>query len=323
MIVTLTPNPSVDMTLMMDSAVVPGGVHRTKDIQRVAGGKGINVSHALHLAQATTLALCPAQNGDPFLNLLLKAGIPFAHIPLEEAVRINTTITQPDGLTTKFNGPGAVIDDATKAEMESLLIRNAQDAQWVVMAGSLPPGLPQGWYSEMIAKLRRESAQTKIAVDTSGEAMKMLADGSQPDLLKPNAKELGQLTGLDGDGIEAAANEGNYWPVIRAAELLRTRGISEVLVTLGPAGAVLFDDYGRWLAVPPPVQVRSTVGAGDAALAGYLLADQRGLSSPEKLRHAVAYGSAAAGLPGTLFPKPADVDLAATEITDLCGLSRP
>jgi len=109
--------------------------------------------------------------------------------------------------------------------------------------------------------------------------------------------------------LEAAVAQGDPEPVVAAARRLIDRGVGAVLATLGAAGAVLVDENGSWLATPPTITPRSTVGAGDAALAGYVRAEVGGAEPPQRLRMAVAYGSAAAALPGSALPSPADLDL--------------
>jgi 1-phosphofructokinase len=101
------------------------------------------------------------------------------------------------------------------------------------------------------------------------------------------------------------------------------RGVGTVLATLGAAGAVLVDRTGSWLATPPPITPRSTVGAGDSALAGYLRADVAGAEPPQRLQMAVAYGSAAAALPGSALPGPAEVDVNAVAVTSISPVSNP
>ncbi|MGN6131875.1 MAG: PfkB family carbohydrate kinase, partial [Nocardioidaceae bacterium] len=118
-------------------------------------------------------------------------------------------------------------------------------------------------------------------------------------LMKPNGEELASLTGGD-----AAAIEADPGAAATAAQSLVERGVGAVLVTLGATGAVLVTATGSWHATPPPTTVVSTVGAGDSSLFGYLLGDLRGADPAERLRLAVAYGSAAAGLPGTTIPTP-------------------
>jgi len=164
-----------------------------------------------------------------------------------------------------------------------------------------------------VGLLREAAPGLRIAVDPSDEPLAALAaelPDSAPDLIKPNGEELGQLAGLPADramALEEGAVEGNYDPVVDAARLLVGLGIGAVMVTLGPAGAVLVTADGAWHATAPEVPVVSTVGAGDSSVAGYILADVNGGDEAERLSAAMAYGSAAASLPGTTLPTPADL----------------
>lgn len=112
--------------------------------------------------------------------------------------------------------------------------------------------------------------------------------------------------------LEEAASRGDLRPVVDVACTVLARGVPELLVTLGGAGACLVTADGVWSATPPPAQIRSTVGAGDSALAGYVFARMHGMDYPEALRYSVAYGTAAASNPGTAIPTPDDLDLART-----------
>lgn len=320
MILTLTPNPSIDATLALIQPLTSGDVHRAASVTQVAGGKGVNVAHAVHLAGKETLALFPARAADPFINLIHDVDLPYAHVDMDGGVRVNTTITEPDGTTTKVNGPGPLLSDATQNHLIATLTRHAQSADWVALAGSLPKGVDAGWYTDLIKEIRTAAPQARIAVDTSDAPMKAIAkqlDSAAPDLIKPNGFELGQLTGQDGLTLERAAAAGDYSPVVEAARDVVQRGIKEVLVTLGGAGAVLVNADGAWAATPPPATVKSTVGAGDAALAGYLLGRTQGQGPADSLALSVAYGTAAAAKPGTQFPRPEELDAAHTSISAL------
>lgn len=320
MILTLTPNPSIDATLALNQPLASGDVHRAASVTQVAGGKGVNVAHAVHLAGKETLALFPARAADPFINLIHDVDLPYAHVNMDGSVRVNTTITEPDGTTTKVNGPGPLLSDATQNHLIATLTRHAQSADWVALAGSLPKGVDAGWYTDLIKEIRTAAPQARIAVDTSDAPMKAIAeqlDSAAPDLIKPNGFELGQLTGQDGLALERAAAAGDYSPVVEAARDVVKRGIKEVLVTLGSAGAVLVNVDGAWAATPPPATVKSTVGAGDAALAGYLLGRTQGKGPADSLALSVAYGTAAAAKPGTQFPRPEELDTAHTSISAL------
>lgn len=320
MILTLTPNPSIDATLALNQPLASGDVHRAASVTQVAGGKGVNVAHAVHLAGKETLALFPARAADPFINLIHDVDLPYAHVDMDGGVRVNTTITEPDGTTTKVNGPGPLLSDATQNHLIATLTRHAQSADWVALAGSLPKGVDAGWYTDLIKEIRTAAPQARIAVDTSDAPMRAIAqqlDSAAPDLIKPNGFELGQLTGQDGLALERAAAAGDYSPVVEAARDVVGRGIKEVLVTLGGAGAVLVNADGAWAATPPPATVKSTVGAGDAALAGYLLGRTQGKGPADSLALSVAYGTAAAAKPGTQFPRPEELDTAHTSISAL------
>ncbi len=320
LILTLTPNPSIDATLVLSDPLTSGDVHRASEVTQVAGGKGVNVTHTVHLAGEQSLALFPAHDSDSFLNLVHSAGLPSSAIPMDGAVRVNTTITEPDGTTTKVNGPGPALSDADSRAITSELTARALASDWVVLAGSLPRGVNTDWYCDLISAVRAAAPQARIAVDTSDAPMQAIGENlnsAAPDLIKPNGLELGQLTGTDGRELEDQAARGEYAGVVRAARDVVKQGIAEVLVTLGSAGAVLVTADGAWAATPPPATVKSTVGAGDAALAGSLLGRTAGKSPADSLAQSVAYGTAAASKQGTQFPRPEELDIAHTPVQSL------
>lgn len=300
MILTLTANPSVDRTITLAGPLQRGAVQRLLSVTFQAGGKGVNISRAAVSAQLPTLALFPADPSDPFVTSLGDDQIPCLPVGPAGSVRTNLTVTEPDGTTTKLNSPGS---EATPELLDALAhsaLNQATQAKWMVLAGSVPPGVPAGWYGELVAALRESPA--KIAVDTSDDPLVALVDGlpgSAPDLMKPNGDELASFTGGDPATLESDPAE-----AARAAATLIDRGVGAVLATLGGNGAVLVTADGAWHAAPPPTTVVSTVGAGDSSLFGYLLGDVRGLPEAERLALGVAYGSAAAGLPGTTIPHP-------------------
>lgn len=225
-------------------------------------------------------------------------------------MRTNLAITEPGGTTTKLNEPGAALDASALEVLTRSVVANADGASWVVMSGSLPPGVPDRWYADVVALLAPYDC--RVAVDTSGAPLAALVagfDGTAPDLIKPNAEELAEALGLSAQALEAAVAQGDPEPVVSAARRLVDRGVGAVLATLSPAGAVLVDATGSWVASPPPIVPRSTVGAGDASLAGYVRADVSGADPAQRLQMAVAYGSAAAALPGSALPRPDQINL--------------
>ncbi len=318
MIVTVTPNPSIDRTVTLPTTLVRGAVHRVQSVTTEPGGKGVNVARALTLAGLDTLAVLPAARHDPLVTALLSCGVPFYAVPIDGAVRTNLAITESDGTTTKINEPGALIDEITLAALTQAILDHAAGARWVVLSGSLPPGVPDDWYADVVAQL--QPYDCKVAVDTSDAPLAALAAAlgtAAPDVIKPNSEELASLTGVDAQTLEDALAHGDPDPVVAAAQQLIDRGAKTVLATLGAAGALLVNDTGSWLATPPPITPRSTVGAGDSSLAGYVRADVGGAEAPQRLQMAVAYGSAAAALPGSALPSPAQIDLDEVAVTSI------
>ena len=335
MILTLTPNPSLDRTVSLAGPLQRGAVQRLTDVVMEPGGKGVNVARVLSNSGRAATAVLPAAEHDPILTALGALELPglTVHpVPVAGAARINTAVTEPDGTTTKLNELGAGLSEEEIAAVEHALLETlattplpagASPHHWAVMSGSLPPGVPTNWYARLVGLLREAAPGLRIAVDTSDEPLAALAaelPDSAPDLIKPNGEELGQLAGLPAEramALEEGAVEGNYGPVVDAARLLVGLGIGAVMVTLGPAGAVLVTADGAWHATAPKVPVVSTVGAGDSSVAGYILADVNGGDEAERLRTAMAYGSAAASLPGTTLPTPADLPEQAAIVTRL------
>ncbi len=303
MIVTVTANPSFDRTIALGGRLERGGVLRADAVLEQAGGKGVNISRAAHAAAVETVAVFPATEDSPFTVELQQAGLACRPVQPTGPIRVNLTLTESDGTTTKINSAGAAADSALLDRLASAVTELASTARWVVLAGSLPPEAPAGWYAEVAAAL--SSTGARVAVDTSEGPLQALADAldtARPDVMKPNAEEIAQLTGGDPEALE-----GDPAAVAVAARSLVDRGAGAVLATLGGAGAVLVTAEGAWRATPPPVTVVSTVGAGDSSLFGYVLADLRDAEPAERLRLAVAYGSAAASLPGTTIPAPHQV----------------
>lgn len=309
-VVTFTANPSIDRTLTLDRCLERGQVLRASGVTEQAAGKGVNVARVVS-ASGLPVTVVAAALDRGFRNLAERAEAPLTVLGqmLDDGrrVRMNTTVTEPDGTTTKLNEPGPSLTPAQLAVAGDTLVDVARGAAWVALAGSLPPGAPDNWYALLADRL--SGLGCRIAVDTSGPALdSLLASMTAPiDLIKPNAEELAQLTGGDAAALEEAADGGDVRGVVDAARQLHSRGIRAVLVTLGGAGAVLVTGEGAWFAAAPPTDVRSTVGAGDSAVAGYILAHVRGLDPASCLASSIAYGSAAASLPGTTLPTPADL----------------
>ncbi|GAA1055949.1 1-phosphofructokinase [Agromyces luteolus] len=320
MIVTLTVNPSLDRTVELDRELERGEVQRVARSVEEPGGKGVNVTRALVAAGADSIAVLPGRSDDPLVVALAAVGLPVATVPIAGRLRSNIAITEPDGVTTKLNEPGPALDDDEQRALIRATVEQSTDASWLVLAGSLPPSLPDDFYVRVAREVRAAGVEARIAVDTSGAPLAALVgSGEQIDLIKPNGEELAELT----DQIDADALEADPERVADLAARLAPRGIRSALVTLGARGAVHVAAGGAWFAPAPRIDARSTVGAGDSSLAGFLLAVTEGAAPDRALAQAVAHGAAAASLPGSAVPTRADADATAITAIRIRGAVAP
>jgi 1-phosphofructokinase len=291
--VTVTANPSVDRTIEVQG-LVRGGLHRATAVHVQPGGKGINVARALVCNGIKARAVVPAggAEGEQLISLLSDYSIEVVRVPALGPVRMNVSVIEPDATVTKLNEPGARLTGPETKALADAVISAARDASWVVVAGSLPPGVEPEFYADLILRLADEDVQ--VAVDTSGPALRAAVTAG-PTLIKPNHHELEEAVQRPLKTLQ---------DVVEAAQELRALGAGAVLASLGSDGAVLVDAQGTWHAEAPVVLARSSVGAGDATLAGFLAGGGKG---EKALVSGVAWGAAAVSLPGSTMPRPDDL----------------
>ena len=315
MIVTVTPNPSVDRTVLVDSIAI-GSVNRAQEVRVDPGGKGVNVSRALTAHGASTTAVLPlgGPEGTLLADLLAEAGVEVAAVHISAATRANISIVQPDGTTTKINEPGPTLSSGDQDRLlAATIVLLDRHPGWVVGSGSLPPGLGVDFYARLVSAAR--SRGVLVAIDTTQQPL-TLAAAAGASLLKPNDEELAQAVGRP---LHTLGD------VIAAAEALRSPD-GQVIVSLGARGALLVDARGAVLASATAGSARSpvsTVGAGDSLLSGYLFA---GTCDSAALATGVAWGTAAVALPGSQMPGPADVagiDVILTDPPAALELAKP
>lgn len=293
MIITLTLNPSLDRAIDLDQ-LVRGEVLRARAVRVDPGGKGVNVTRALLANGIRSRAVLPC-GGDEGLHLvrLLRADMVDVHtVEIVGHTRSNVTLAEPDGTITKINEPGPILTPDEFEAITEQILSEASGAAWVVVSGSLPPGLSDGAFGSLCQRLVK--AGVRVAVDTSGPALRAGVEAGVT-LVKPNREELSDVVGVP---LPTLAD------VVEAAHSLRSWGVGAVLASLGPDGAVLVDGDGVLKGDCPVARPRSSVGAGDALLAGFLAAGARG---DEALAEAVAWGAAAVSLPGSRMPEPHDI----------------
>ncbi|RMH73213.1 MAG: 1-phosphofructokinase [Actinomyces sp.] len=302
MILTVTPNPGFDRTVRIDH-LTRGAVLRTTSTLVEPAGKGINVALATVVNGGRARAVFPAGAGDrePFEQHLTRAGAEAVAVPITGRVRTNLTVVEADGTTTKINEAGPTL---AADEVDALVaaVRGADEgARYVVVAGSLPPGVDGAVIDRLAGALPDPAG--RLVVDSSGAALGAATTASCA-LIKPNREELESLVGEPLTTLD---------DVVDAARGLLDGGPRAVLVSLGAEGAVLVDADGAVHGRVSVDGVANTVGAGDALLAGFLAGGGRG---PAALAEALAWARAAVTSPGTVGRPVTDADRAAVHVAD-------
>lgn len=313
MIVTVTLNPSLDRTLEVER-LERGAVLRTSTPTLEAGGKGVNVTRALVANGIQSIAVLPVGGGEgaELRSLLELDGVVGSFVPVAGQTRSNITIAEADGTVTKLNEPGPTLSDAELEALSSAIAAAVSAGDWVVISGSMPPEFTGERFMAFVSGLVGRGIQ--LAVDTSGDALVAVLD-AHPRLIKPNRAELAELVGRPLDSIA---------DVIEAARGIHERGVENVLVSLGADGAVLVAPGRVVVGESRVTSPRSTVGAGDCFLAGFLSkfsVDDADVQAA--LLEALAWGAAAAALPGTSVPAPADIDHSNVRLVSQPDLDRP
>lgn len=298
MIATITLNPSIDIHIAVQGLAVEEA-NRWVRQRRYAGGKGIDVSRAIHEMGGVTIAygFIGGPDGRVLEILLDEEGVTFSFTPIEQDTRTNFIITDTkNSQQTRIDAPGPHI---SRRELERFVrkmrkIRPSPDL--VVAGGSVPPGIPSSIYNDLVTEAK--GFRVRTILDSEGQ---WLEEGvkAKPYLIKPNVHEAEVLLGRKLDTEE---------DIIKAALDLRKMGIEVVVISREKDGIIAVTKGSIVKAVPPPVKVRSAVGAGDCTIAGLALKLAYGDSLVEACRLAVAMGTAAVLTPGTELCHKADVE---------------
>lgn len=278
-VVTVTLNPAIDWTVTVPGFTA-GEVNRVRAEQRRAAGKGVNVAAALAAYGIPVAATGFLGHGNAaiFEAFFTERGIADHFVRIPGETRTGVKVVDPATReTTDINFPGL---SPSPAELDALRERIAalagRGSPWVVLAGSLPPGVPPTFYRDLVDHLH--AAGCRVVVDASGEVLREALDAG-PDVVKPNAHELSTLAGR---------------PLSSQAEVLEAAGallenVALAAISMGAAGSVFLEDGRGVTAHPPPIRVHSTVGAGDAMVAGIVAARLAGLDLAETARLATAF----------------------------------
>jgi 1-phosphofructokinase family hexose kinase len=283
MIVTVTLNPSLDRTLSVP-AFNPGKLHQARLIRVDLGGKGINVSRALRAVDfpSRILGFAGGRTGSTLRDGLEEA-FAVSFVEVGDDIRQNITLLdESNGEYTKINEQGPTIGPSQLAALEELVERTVQPGDLWAFCGSLPPGAPPDWYARLISRVQEKKALAFLDASRTPLREGMRAG---PYALKVNVDEAGELLGCHLEGEQA---------VLEAARQLQAKGTCLVAITRGAEGLVLATKTGIVIASPPPVTALSSVGAGDATLAGLLWAVSDQCDPVTMACRAVACGTAAA-----------------------------
>lgn len=294
MIVTLTLNPAIDKSTSVEQ-LVPEKKLRCTEMVSEAGGGGINVSKAICALGGETKAVfpCGGVNGKLLLELLQKDGVKTIPIQIEGNTRESIVVTETStNKEYKFIVPGPLLTEKELSKVKSV-INDLQDVSFLICSGSLPPNAPDNFLAE-IASIAKQK-EIKFIVDTSGSPLKKaLLQGVY--LIKPNMSELCFLTGVN--YLEANEIEG-------AVDQIISQGQCEVIIiSMGPAGAMLATRKMKKRFPAPIVKKLSTVGAGDSMLAGIAWMLEQNKSLEDAIRFGIACGTSATIIQGaSLFKK--------------------
>lgn len=298
-IVTLTLNASIDQTARVPNFTA-GEVNRVTWEQSDAGGKGVNVASFLadfgHALAVT--GLLGEGNQQLFVRLFAEKGLidRFVRVPGQTRVNVKVVDDVLDQVTD-INFPGVSVDGAAVAAVTAAVMTLVDEgAKVFVLSGSLPAGVPTTIYRDLTASLKARGRT--VVLDTSGEGLAH-AIAAGPDVIKPNILELTELVGhpLEGDAA-----------IVAAARGLRQQGIDLVAVSMGGRGAIFVDGGEAVHAEPPRVAIKSTVGAGDAMVAGIIHGSLQGLGGEDRARLATAFSLGALGEIGPRLPPRTVID---------------
>jgi 1-phosphofructokinase family hexose kinase len=290
LIVTLTINPAIDQNLSVDRLVFEDRAYIQAKTES-AGGRGINASCVIHAFGSRTKAIATAggKNGKKLEQYLSCCGFPFELVRIKNEIRTNLTITDRQGLTIKLNEPGPAIDAMDLGRLERAVKNSLEGADWLMICGSTPPGVPPQFYGTLVELGRSQNVKT--LVDADGAALQCALDAC-PTVVAPNQSEAERL--LDTVLITRSHS-------VAAAEKIRAMGAKAVILSLGSRGAVGACENKVVEAIPPRIDAVCPIGAGDALAAAFIWAMHEKRDFADAVRWGVASGTASAKLPGLTF----------------------
>ena len=291
LILTLTINPALDRIIAVDRLVFEDRGY-ILDRSEAAGGRGINASQVIHSFGGKTAAVLTAGGtaGERLEKLLGGLGFPYDAVRVHAESRTNLTISDRQGLTVKLNERGAPLLPEELEQVKKRVAARLPKAQWLMICGSIQPGVPPRFYCEIIEMAKQ--AGVKTLLDTDGDALQHGLE-SKPTVIMPNQHEAERLLG------RALITRTQF---LEAVDAMQAMGPEQVILSLGARGAVGSCLEGVFEALAPRIEALCPIGAGDALGAAFAWAIEKKKTFAEALRWGVAAGTATAKLPGLAFP---------------------
>lgn len=289
MILTLTINPAIDHNVTVDRLAFEdrGYILSTSDSP---GGRGINASRVIHSFGGETLAVATSgTRGTRFKELTEACSFPMELVPIDQEMRTNLTITDKQGLTVKLNHLGPPITPEELDNVVEVIDKRLEKATWLMICGSLPPGVPPHYYTNLIERARAKGVKTLL--DTDDDAL-LHGIEANPTVVTPNQQEAERLLNralITRTHLKDAVNR------------IHGMGAESVILSLGSRGALAKSTAEMLESVPPRIDAVCPLGAGDALAAAFTWAMDRGADFVDALRWGVAAGTASAKLPGLSF----------------------
>jgi len=296
MIITLTLNPAVDKTIEIDDFKV-NSVNRVSSTRLDCGGKGINVSKVLQALESKSKAVVvlAGESGKYIKEQLDNLNIENDTVLIGGETRTNIKIVDKvKNTNTDINEKGPDISMADLAKVESILLDNLDEKSVLVISGSVPGSLDNDVYKNIILKVKSKGVKTLL--DADGELLKKSIEGG-PFLVKPNIHELERFFGLKMNTIDE---------VIKTAKMIFQYGVEIVVVSLGAEGSVVLTNDKTIVVEALKVDVKSTVGAGDAMVAAWAMSIEREYSLEKAAVLAAAASAASVTTFGTV---PGDIEI--------------
>ena len=288
MITTICMNPCFDKTVEVSDLKV-GQVNRIRDARIDLGGKGINVAVVAERLglDVQCLGIMGKDGSGELTDLIEREHLKHSFLVIPGHVRTNTKIVSGNGQgVTELNEPGPTVDAENLKQFFEMAKEKTRDSDMIVVTGSLPPGCPEGTYRDLLKILEGK----RCILDTEGKELELAAKGACPYLIKPNLKEMEATLGI----------ELRTMRTIRDAALLFIRlGVEHAVVSMGEMGAMYVSSEKTLFAPALRVEIKSTVGAGDAMIGGMLLGYEKEKDMARAFRYGIAAGAASVMTAGT------------------------